>query len=185
MNRTIVHVAAMHGAVDVLRFLMRRKPDLEARNILGNTPLHSAAAMGQLCSCQFLLAERADVQTARNLKNMTPLELAENAQQLKLQVSANGNLKSTIGFLKKTRGRRSSSIQSRYVCLLSFDVICHLLINESAHSSGVDHCNCGHGLCSFLCLAHHCFHSSNMDWVAGVCLYYVSSSAYFAEDDIS
>lgn len=68
-------MSAVHDKIDVLNFLLQKhkaKCDINARDKLGRTALHHAAANGHVDIAKVLLANGADV-NARSNGNETPL----------------------------------------------------------------------------------------------------------------
>ncbi len=72
---TAVHMAAHHGKVRILRFLVARGASLEARDMFGHTPLMCAAARGRVKAIAYLLEAGADV-TKQN-RGATAVDLGQ------------------------------------------------------------------------------------------------------------
>ena len=75
---TPIHKAASNGFVDVLKFLLSRGADVNARTKKGMTPLHRAAAGGKTSAVEWCLENGADVTITDNDGN-TPLDLCRTA----------------------------------------------------------------------------------------------------------
>jgi len=75
LSATPLHWAAANGHMDVARFLLANKAQVNAKNNEGQTPLHIAAANGQVEIAGLLLANGAFVDATDNL-NRTPLHLS-------------------------------------------------------------------------------------------------------------
>jgi ankyrin repeat protein len=61
LGDTALHWAASCRQVEVVRFLLSKSPDLEARNITGSTPLHVACRAGNKAIVELLIAAKAQV----------------------------------------------------------------------------------------------------------------------------
>jgi ankyrin repeat protein len=70
-----LHGAAERGNLEVIRFLVANKAEVNLPNRNGDTPLHLAADSGRKAACELLLASGAKV-NARNNGGVTPLFLA-------------------------------------------------------------------------------------------------------------
>jgi len=92
LNRTLLHVAARAGKVDVVRELLKLGAKCDSRDDEGQTPLHYAALSCHVGVLEELLKNRskdADVDALDNNK-MTPLHLAvQESDQLKEDILAN------------------------------------------------------------------------------------------------
>ena len=70
---TVLHKATLQA--EVMRLLLAAKPNLEARDKSGQTPLHWAASFGEIETVNLLLAAGADIH-ARDANGKTPLDMA-------------------------------------------------------------------------------------------------------------
>jgi ankyrin repeat protein len=71
-----LHMAAQFGHEDVAKLLLARKADVNAKNTMGETPLHiTAAEFGYKDIAELLLAHGADV-NCKNNWGKTPLQVA-------------------------------------------------------------------------------------------------------------
>jgi ankyrin repeat protein len=75
-GETPLHEAAKYGQLDVLRFLVEHKADVNARQYDGATPLHFAAGFGELETVKFLLDNGAEVDV-KEVSGMTPIMAAQ------------------------------------------------------------------------------------------------------------
>ncbi|PON84466.1 Transmembrane protein [Trema orientale] len=72
-----LHVASMLGHVDLVRQLLRRKPELASElDSTGSSPLHLAGAKGHVEIVEELLAADPEACTVRNQDGRTPLHVA-------------------------------------------------------------------------------------------------------------
>jgi len=65
-GQTPLHIAAFNDRVDVAKFLLAHKADVNAKAKNGSTPLHLAAAKGNKDVVELLLANKADVNAVDN-----------------------------------------------------------------------------------------------------------------------
>lgn len=77
-GRTALHIAALHGASDSLKYLLQREVDVNMRDAHGETALHLAADAGHLCSLLLLLDAGAS-QEQQNAAGRTALGKARAA----------------------------------------------------------------------------------------------------------
>jgi hypothetical protein len=83
-GETALHVAAYYGKVEIVKYLISKGANVNARSDVGVTPLHNAATdtghaehdTGKLDVAKILISEGADV-NAKFSDNLTPLELAK------------------------------------------------------------------------------------------------------------
>ena len=73
---TCLHVAAMHGHLDICRLLLDKGAQLEEVNKDGMTALHFAASQGSLEMVCLLCDRGADVESRSNWRSSRPLHLA-------------------------------------------------------------------------------------------------------------
>ncbi|KAH6909226.1 prosome, macropain 26S subunit, non-ATPase, 10, isoform CRA_c [Coprinopsis sp. MPI-PUGE-AT-0042] len=71
-ERTPLHWAAWSGSVDIVRFLVDQKAEIDKTDNSGWTALHIAASAGNLEVVQELIGAGADV-NSKNDKGLTPL----------------------------------------------------------------------------------------------------------------
>jgi ankyrin repeat protein len=72
-----IHAAVSHGDTQIVRMLLDRGENINARQLGGYTPLHGAAGAGRIELIDLLLAHGADPE-ARSDEGKTPAELAED-----------------------------------------------------------------------------------------------------------
>ena len=72
VENTPLHLAAVRGHKDVMKFLVASKADVNAKNISGKTPLYSVALSGHKDMVELLLANKADV-NVKDMDGNTPL----------------------------------------------------------------------------------------------------------------
>lgn len=121
-----LHWAAFKGHLKVLWLLMAPPQNLShhERDAIGNTPLHQAAAGGNLECAKCLMAQGCDV-LAKNDRGHTPFALCTDpeVQQL-LQNAMNATA-------CKASGKQFSSTVLRYLCSWSLDVFCEKEITQT------------------------------------------------------
>jgi ankyrin repeat protein len=71
-----LHQAAGSENPEIIRILLSKKPDLNARTTAGFTPLHVAISQKRIGSARELIAAGADL-TVKNNAGQTPREYAE------------------------------------------------------------------------------------------------------------
>ena len=76
-------VAYDHSQPDVVKFLVEKGADVNAKNIRGNTALMWASRMGNLEVAKLLLEKGADI-NAKNLSDETALRKAHASHQLEM-----------------------------------------------------------------------------------------------------
>ena len=54
-GKTLLHMAAVNGNVDIYRTVMEKVPDKNPKDLKGGTPLHCAAYLGHLDICELIL----------------------------------------------------------------------------------------------------------------------------------
>ena len=73
MERRLFFAAAYGGSLEVVRFLIEKGADINARDDRGETALHSAARGGSLKAVRFLVEKGADINARNMYTNKTPL----------------------------------------------------------------------------------------------------------------
>jgi len=121
-----LHWAAFKGHLKVLWLLIAPPQSLShhERDAIGNTPLHQAAAGGNLECAKCIMAQGCDV-FAKNDRGHTPYALctAPEVQQL-LQ-------KAMSSVACKASGKQFSSTVLRYLCSWSLDVFCDKEVTQT------------------------------------------------------
>ena len=74
-----LHQAIVNDKIDMLGLLLDARPDLEAANQNGATPLHVAAWVGSLRAIELLVAKGAKLQSRRS-DGLTPMLEAQGSQ---------------------------------------------------------------------------------------------------------
>lgn len=74
-NRSVLHWAAANGHPALLRLVLRHGADVDCRDAIGSTPVHSAVLRRQLGTLSILLEAGADAERW-DLQGWTPLHLA-------------------------------------------------------------------------------------------------------------
>ena len=75
MGRSLLHLAARQGFLDIVQYLISKGADISIRNKTMNTPLHWAIRYGQIHAVQFLVEHGADIH-AKQREGCTPLDYA-------------------------------------------------------------------------------------------------------------
>ncbi|XP_036375601.1 CARD- and ANK-containing Inflammasome Adaptor Protein [Megalops cyprinoides] len=80
-QETLLHIAAQHGQVSVMEFLLSKGAKLDMKDSHGRTALHRAAERGHTSSVEALLRAGADIY-ALDKKSKTPVHLAAQNRHL-------------------------------------------------------------------------------------------------------
>ena len=96
-DHTPLTLAARYPRADMVKMLLERGADLNARGAMGNTALHWALESGSEEIVGLLLPRKPQLEL-KNLQDLTPLQLAVNSGQVKLaqkllQAGANPNVR--------------------------------------------------------------------------------------------
>ena len=75
-THTPLHYAAIHGRLEICKFIIQSGEDITLRNDVGDTPFHVAAEAGHLEICELFL-ENLEHKSPRNEERRTPLMLAK------------------------------------------------------------------------------------------------------------
>ncbi|XP_020534583.1 uncharacterized protein LOC105633178 isoform X2 [Jatropha curcas] len=133
---TALHIAVSEGRTEVVLKLLELIGDnasriLRIKNEKGNTPLHLAAALGNVTMCHFLAAKDATLIRARNSESETPLFLSalhgKKDAFLCLHFLYKKEYRETdYSLCRKNDGNTilHSAISGEYFCL-AFQIICN------------------------------------------------------------
>lgn len=80
---TPIHYAVIQGYVEIVKFLLRSRADVNACDINSDTPLHWAALYGNIEIAQLLVQEGASV-VAMNKKGQQPIHIAANHGKIEI-----------------------------------------------------------------------------------------------------
>ncbi|WP_341815819.1 MULTISPECIES: ankyrin repeat domain-containing protein [unclassified Wolbachia] len=81
---SLLHLAAMIGEINAVRYLIRKGIDVNARNALHHTPLHLAAGIGHAEVVKILIREgNAEIEVF-DARNQTPMHYAVNNKKLEI-----------------------------------------------------------------------------------------------------
>ena len=94
-----IHPAAWVGNLEVIKYLVKKRADINLQDRIGNTPLHFAAQKGKIRVVKFLMEKRALINKL-NKKGKTPLDLAYE----------NGH-KALASALEKAGGKRAKDLK--------------------------------------------------------------------------
>ena len=75
-NGTLLHQAAQRGHIEVVKYLVGQKADVNALDDVRNTPLHRAARFGKTDIVRYLLSKKANPEPLNEMER-TPWELAK------------------------------------------------------------------------------------------------------------
>ncbi len=76
-GRTAIHMAAMQGHVDIIRYLLSQGVEIQVQDINGLTALHLAVWKGRLASVKYLVSQGADINGHRNKNKFTLLNFIQ------------------------------------------------------------------------------------------------------------
>ncbi len=74
-NSSVLHAAALGGALEVAKVLLANHAEVDAKNSAGQTPLFAAAYKGDSEMVKLLLANGADP-NLKDSQNLTPMQFA-------------------------------------------------------------------------------------------------------------
>ena len=163
----LLHLAACHGHLEVVRLLVEAKSDTEARNPAGFTPLHFAATKGHSGVVHLLLEAGAD-QDAVNKDGWSPLHAAAECghrKVVRLLVDAGANKEplAVKNLLVGTGGKPNWSPLQVAVEELHLTVVWVLMISgakKDAWSVGTlfmaAYCNISGIVCAIWCMDTFC-----------------------------
>ena len=102
-------VAALHGRLDIARYLIEHGADVSAANRDGNTPLHTAAFLGRTEMVKLLIDKGASV-TRRNLRRESPADVVSGPWNEGLEkfygfIEASADIALDLGFIREERVR--------------------------------------------------------------------------------
>jgi len=80
----LLHLAAMIGEVNAVRYLIRKGVDVNVRNALHHTPLHLAAGIGHAEVVKILIREGKAEIDVFDARNQTPMHYAVNNKKLEI-----------------------------------------------------------------------------------------------------
>ncbi|MBR9984167.1 MAG: ankyrin repeat domain-containing protein [Wolbachia endosymbiont of Homalodisca vitripennis] len=81
---SLLHLAAMIGEVNAVRYLIRKGVDVNVRNALHHTPLHLAAGIGHENIIKILVEEGSAEIDVFDARNQTPMHYAVNNKKLEI-----------------------------------------------------------------------------------------------------
>ena len=104
--------AAMHGHVDIVRFLLDRGANIDNRSDIDDTALHYAAYYGHDEIVKLLIERGANLHVRDDHDNRTPLDDAKNK-----------NKSSTVAIIKKAT--KSTKSKNEYLLILITSLYSH------------------------------------------------------------
>ncbi len=81
---SLLHLAAMIGEINAVRYLIRKGIDVNVRNALHHTPLHLAAGIGHAEVVKILIREGKAEIDVFDARNQTPMHYAVNNKKLEI-----------------------------------------------------------------------------------------------------
>ena len=81
---SLLHLAAMIGEINAVRYLIRKGIDVNVRNTLHHTPLHLAAGIGHANIVKILVEEGKAEIDVFDARNQTPMHYAVNNKKLEI-----------------------------------------------------------------------------------------------------
>ncbi|WP_406833271.1 ankyrin repeat domain-containing protein [Wolbachia endosymbiont (group B) of Endotricha flammealis] len=81
---SLLHLAAMIGEINAVRYLIRKGIDVNVRNALHHTPLHLAAGIGHENVVKILVEEGSAEIDVFDARNQTPMHYAVNNKKLEI-----------------------------------------------------------------------------------------------------
>lgn len=81
---SLLHLAAMIGEINAVRYLIRKGIDVNVRNALHHTPLHLAAGIGHAEVVKILIREGNAEIDVFDARNQTPMHYAVNNKKLEI-----------------------------------------------------------------------------------------------------
>jgi hypothetical protein len=87
---TLLHLAAKHGHLDIVIFLLEHNADVKAQNFIESTPLHEASRNGHGPICDMLIVNGANID-ALDDDGETPLHVATNIEVVQVLLTYNAN----------------------------------------------------------------------------------------------
>lgn len=101
-GRTAIHMAAMQGYLDIIKYLLSQGVEVQTQDTNGLTALHLAVWKGRLASTKYLVSQGADINGNRNKGKFTPLHISVIANHTDiaewlLTASAGINAKTSSG----------------------------------------------------------------------------------------
>ena len=102
-------VAALHGRLDITRYLIEHGAEVSAANRDGNTPLHTAAFLGRTEMVKLLIDKGASV-TKRNHRRESPADVVSGPWNEGLEtfydfIQASAGVGLDLGFIREERPR--------------------------------------------------------------------------------
>ncbi len=110
-------VAALHGRLDIARYLIEHGADVSATNRDGNTPLHTAAFLGRTEMVKLLIDKGASV-TRRNHRKESPADVVSGSWNEGLEkfygfIEASADVGLDLGFIREERPRLAKRLVER------------------------------------------------------------------------
>ncbi len=101
-DRTVLHLAARYGHLEVVKFLLSRGMNVDMESDMGLVPLHFAVSGGHLEMLKFLISKGADIH-ARDNNGWTALHRAADFMiiliiEYLLSIGADVNAKTVMGY---------------------------------------------------------------------------------------
>ena len=116
-GRTPLYRAALHGHLDITRFLINRNARVSMGDKNGNTPLHTAAFFGRT-ELVTLLLEKGASRNSKNNRGKTPVDVVsgkwnEGLARIYRSSDKSGDLELDLDRIKKSRPKIAALLRER------------------------------------------------------------------------
>ncbi|AWW50842.1 ankyrin repeat domain-containing protein [Wolbachia endosymbiont of Folsomia candida] len=117
---SLLHLAAMVGEINAVRYLIRKGVDVNSQNALLHTPLHLAAAIGHAEIVKVLVEEGNAELDVFDARNQTPMHYAVNNKKLEI-VKLLLKLGGDVNLARKGQGSMELSPLHNAVSVSNYD----------------------------------------------------------------
>ncbi|AWW50860.1 ankyrin repeat domain-containing protein [Wolbachia endosymbiont of Folsomia candida] len=117
---SLLHLAAMMGEINAVRYLIRKGVDVNSKNALHHTPLHLAAGIGHANVVKTLVKEGNAAIDVFDARNQTPMHYAVNNKKLEI-VKLLLKLGGDVNLVRKGQGSMKLSTLHNAVSVSNYD----------------------------------------------------------------